>query len=389
MNQQTEKGYVYLLVSEDQKSFKIGKANEVNVRIDQLSKYWNFDLNSSYVIETDFNNTLNLERLLQRSLAYFKVEIFAKKDGYTEFFDIKGLDYILEYIDFLIKTNNVKIFDYNSFCSLNTITNKPKEIKKEYTNENLNLIQFSKINSLFELDIFFTICDKYLRTLEKEVIIKMTDIAGENTLKIKKQRNLNEERITQNLISFLLNPILKHNKPLINKEYRRSGKSFIFTINEDFFNKDIFYLIMKINHKKMFDFKSIYLKQMYILIKQLEKETTFTKEFLDNYFYLPPSLKEYASFKQRILTYASKELKDSMNINIKYKEIKEGKAVSKISISVNKKEKEEKIVKNIKQLEDNFNKQKEKQKPINNINYNIYKSYNYSYTQQTLINTSF
>lgn len=369
MNKKLEKGYVYLLVSQDLKSFKIGKANEVNTRVDQLSKHWNFNLNESYIIETDFNNTFNLERLLHRFLANYKINIFAKKDGYTEFFDINGLSFVLEFKELLSKTNNTRIISYQDFIKVNS--------EKPIIKNTNNIIQFSRVSSLFELDIFFTICDKYLRSLEQEVVIKMTDIACENTLKLKKQRNFNEERITQNLISFLLNPIVEYDKPLINKDYRRKGKSFIFTINKDFFNKELFSFILKINHKKMFNLRSIYSKQMYILIKQLEKETTFSKEFLEDYFYLPPSLKEYASFKQRVLTYTSKELKDIMKIEIKYKEIKTIRAVSKISLSSKYKQKNKE---NILQAPDKIC---EPKIPVNNQFYNI------NYTNQTLINTSF
>ncbi|MCT7596084.1 GIY-YIG nuclease family protein [Aliarcobacter butzleri] len=377
MNQQTTKGYVYLLVSEDQKSFKIGKANEVNVRIDQLSKHWNFDLNSSYVIETDFNNTLNLERLLQRSLAYFKVEIFAKKDGYTEFFDIKGLDYILKYEDFFNETNKTILFKYSDYKQ--KTKTKINVVKKDF-----QPIQFSKSNNLFSFDMFFIICNKYLQTLNKEITVKMTDIIPKDIIK----RIHFKEEITKDIISFLLNPINNYNKSLIKTDYKRSGKSFIFNINEDFFNKEIFSLLNKIKPEDIFKLRSAYSKQMYILIKQFNKEALLTKDYLNEYFHTPNSLrKKYFSLKQRILIHTTNEISLFSDIEVSFKEVKKLNTVNEIILSFkSKKEKEEKIVKNIKQLEDNFNKQIEKQKPINNQNY---KPFKFNYTTQTLINTSF
>lgn len=129
MNKNKNKGYVYLLISEDQKSFKIGKANEVNTRLKQLNKFWEFNLNESLILEVDINNTINTEKLLHRFLKDFQLpqEEVNKKVGYTEFFDFKAFKYIKSHINSLKVLHKIKIFTFNEYHELS----KQIKIKKE------------------------------------------------------------------------------------------------------------------------------------------------------------------------------------------------------------------------------------------------------------------
>jgi len=53
------KSYVYILPLEDGNIFKIGKSNEVDIRMNTLSKIWGkFDLSKVFALESDTDSVL-------------------------------------------------------------------------------------------------------------------------------------------------------------------------------------------------------------------------------------------------------------------------------------------------------------------------------------------
>lgn len=81
--------YVYMLVAQDHKKFKIGKADDIHKRIQTLQNTWNqFDLNKSLQIKCKKNDVYKIEKTLHFIFENWNIDIQEKQDGYTEWFDI-------------------------------------------------------------------------------------------------------------------------------------------------------------------------------------------------------------------------------------------------------------------------------------------------------------
>lgn len=93
---------VYILVYPHLDAVKIGKANNVFNRTQQLCHWGKPDFDKSYVVHVDASDVYKLEGALHLKLSNYKKEMH-KSDGYTEFFDLRALheiDSILNYFGF-------------------------------------------------------------------------------------------------------------------------------------------------------------------------------------------------------------------------------------------------------------------------------------------------
>ena len=94
--------------------------------------------------------------------------------------------------------------------------------------------------------------------------------------------------------------------------------------------------------KSFLSLKSKYSKRIYTIACQYlkMKKVTLNLSELQDILELSDSIKsKYSNFKDRVLKQAIKEINESSDINISYKEIKTGRAVTKIEFIVSKKSK--------------------------------------------------
>lgn len=94
------KSYVYVLVYPSKDAIKVGKADNISNRKEQL-KHWGFiDKEKSFFICVDKKDVFKLESSLHFVLKDFKKEMpFA--DGFTEFFDIECYSRIVDFSELL------------------------------------------------------------------------------------------------------------------------------------------------------------------------------------------------------------------------------------------------------------------------------------------------
>ncbi|MDD2699380.1 MAG: GIY-YIG nuclease family protein [Arcobacteraceae bacterium] len=103
--------FIYLLVSEENNIFKIGKADNIINRYEILKSKWgNFNLTNSYKIKCYENSIFKIEKTLQYIFKDFNIIPEYQYDGYTEWFDMKCYQDIITLINNL-KTLNSDIID--------------------------------------------------------------------------------------------------------------------------------------------------------------------------------------------------------------------------------------------------------------------------------------
>lgn len=103
------KSSIYILIENNNKIFKIGKANNVLVRYEQLNKHYSFNLEKSYEITTTQKEVLEIEKILHLMFSSFNIKDLPSADGYTEFFDICCLDDVLIFLNEFKTRKNVEI----------------------------------------------------------------------------------------------------------------------------------------------------------------------------------------------------------------------------------------------------------------------------------------
>ena len=105
------KSHVYILkFFNHPKSFKVGKANCLELRISQLEKSWGkCDLKSSYSLTTTQTKVNKLERSLHLLLSDDKADMKSCSDGYTEFFNIDAMDECLSLASVYSAKLNLKL----------------------------------------------------------------------------------------------------------------------------------------------------------------------------------------------------------------------------------------------------------------------------------------
>ncbi|MFH6841003.1 GIY-YIG nuclease family protein [Providencia sp. 2024EL-00732] len=90
---------VYVLVYRNLNAVKIGKADNVTNRIQQLCHWGKPDFDESYIIPISKEGVYNLECALHLYLKRFKKDM-SKNHGYSEFFNLDALDEIPKLLNF-------------------------------------------------------------------------------------------------------------------------------------------------------------------------------------------------------------------------------------------------------------------------------------------------
>lgn len=130
--------YVYILKEFNEDRVKIGKANNILARINQLSHY-NFDIENSFYIETSTEaDALRIEQNLHKAFKKYNV-IMEKADGSTEFFDSSILEIMLTAVSFMPSVKLKK--------SINITTSLENKLE-------INSIGYTNVNNMRITDIF-------------------------------------------------------------------------------------------------------------------------------------------------------------------------------------------------------------------------------------------
>lgn len=143
---------IYLLLVPEKNMFKIGKADNVLNRYNQLKKIYPFDLLESYEILTTKKDSNKLEKTLHYMFDFYNIKDLPFKDGYTEFFKMECFSDVLSFLE---STKKIKKIEINKGIRLleTPIKNKRVYIKeteyeislRESKRKNRQLKAFNKI----------------------------------------------------------------------------------------------------------------------------------------------------------------------------------------------------------------------------------------------------
>ncbi|MFT6908278.1 MAG: hypothetical protein ACJAS1_004975 [Oleiphilaceae bacterium] len=98
---------IYLLIYPKLNAFKIGKADNVFQRADSIKKWWGKpDYKNSFYLKIPKDIVFKLERGLHLLVDQFAMD-YDNGDGKTEFFNIKAITDVIEYINIFIKSNKL------------------------------------------------------------------------------------------------------------------------------------------------------------------------------------------------------------------------------------------------------------------------------------------
>jgi len=106
-NSKEEVSFVYLLLSLDNKKFKIGKSDNVYNRYNTLRKNWGeFDLEKSWQIKCKKKQVHSVEKILHFIFDKWNIKLTEQLDGYTEWFDVACMDEVIDLLKHMIKHND-------------------------------------------------------------------------------------------------------------------------------------------------------------------------------------------------------------------------------------------------------------------------------------------
>lgn len=114
-----DKSFLYFVIFPNYNYLKIGKANNIDIRMQGLRHLWgDIDYENSYCLELPLNKVFKIEKALHNLLDDFKIKELSG-DGSTEIFSLTVLDAALAFIDLYIKQQGdlklVKGISKNSF----------------------------------------------------------------------------------------------------------------------------------------------------------------------------------------------------------------------------------------------------------------------------------
>jgi len=103
------KSILYLLVTEDKSSFKIGITDNLEARHARLSAVWGkFDLASSRIVFGTRRDISGLEKILHYLLNKWRVQPSATAEGHSEWFLIECFDKAVEIITTAVKLRDLQ-----------------------------------------------------------------------------------------------------------------------------------------------------------------------------------------------------------------------------------------------------------------------------------------
>ncbi|PKH03196.1 hypothetical protein CXF72_07690 [Psychromonas sp. MB-3u-54] len=139
---------VYLLIYPKLKAFKVGKADNVFNRADNIKKWWG---EPDYVnsLSLGINNELvfKLEKSLHLLLDQFSMN-YSDGDGKTEFFSLDAYSTAIEYVNIFIKSNKLPSALVKGIDKPNFLIDVNKSKKRDYIFSKHNAGKNRIINSL-------------------------------------------------------------------------------------------------------------------------------------------------------------------------------------------------------------------------------------------------
>lgn len=327
MLKHTQKEYVYILATKNGNSYKIGKANNVLIRMEQLNKHWDFDIEESYVIETEYDNSYNIERILHRVLRNYRIKNNDKKDGYTEFFSYRGLGLIFQTIEFL-KT----AYKLNRITLLQHIKNEEEKDSSNILNSILHINAYDtySFDSLIKIIEEFKYNINNLLTLDNN---QYYTISINNELLKKRDLGLDKEKTF--FKEFIENPFLDNTTKFA--ELLSFDKKYITVkINKDFIDNEKFKFLYLCNFSKLYKFKNLQSKKFFLSLSQLKCLKTININISTNMF--EKIIGDNIFFDKRALKNIKNEMKEIANLNVNFHE-----DFKKILIEIEKPEVEIKI----------------------------------------------
>ncbi|MBC7751982.1 MAG: GIY-YIG nuclease family protein [Candidatus Saccharibacteria bacterium] len=104
----TKQASLYVLIFPECGFFKVGKANNVYARCQQLKHYWGDpDYDGSFELVAPESTVFRLEKTLHLLLTKNYAADVLEGDGHTEFFRMGALDLVLPTIDLFVKAGVV------------------------------------------------------------------------------------------------------------------------------------------------------------------------------------------------------------------------------------------------------------------------------------------
>lgn len=216
-----QKYYVYILLHNEEKIFKIGKSKNLENRVCDLEDTWGeFSKDHSYVFVGSENQISNLERLLHRLFINYKVYNLSKGTGYTEFFYIEALQILINFEPMLktfgIDVNFFKLSEVaNNWVGINnkTLDKKIMKFEEKRSDSKLNTVVLTRkekqelildygILKTSELEIKYKLSFGLLKTLYSNLTKKLSKDHKEritNIKKIKTQLSSMEDRLKKSL----------------------------------------------------------------------------------------------------------------------------------------------------------------------------------------------
>jgi len=140
---------LYILESTDGKSIKIGKANDVEKRLNGLP--YSFDKNKSYYFEIG-TRVFSVESGLHSMLMNYRVEL-PKADGYTEFFKIEAKDKVIDFLEFSgFEKLELSAFSFPEIDKSEEASRKIGQMVKSFRVNEMDLTQ-SKCSEFLEIPL--------------------------------------------------------------------------------------------------------------------------------------------------------------------------------------------------------------------------------------------
>ena len=144
--------YIYIAKSTCGQFLKIGKADNVSVRLNHLNKHGNYsiDFSNSIYYQVNKKEVLKIETVLHKTFSNFNVKNNYIADGYTEWFKSSIFENLINLISFYISNN---IFDMK-------LIDDKKNLN--FISDNNTIISDRKNNELFiQRNIYYDLFDHY------------------------------------------------------------------------------------------------------------------------------------------------------------------------------------------------------------------------------------
>lgn len=331
--------YVYVLIHEKGKMFKIGKANNVKSRVEQLEKHWGtFQIDNSMILKVKSEKeSLNLERMLQRLFEKYNLKnLDRNKDGSSEFFKIECLDILIENLYTISTILNYEIYIVKDILTEKVI--KQRDLNKNHS-DNLLIFNNEKSSKIF-LNLFYYSVLKLEELNYSEYEIKINVKYFE---KIINKRLNSRTPLFKKFEEFLIKPFYYKGLPvyLAKKVLYNQAKTITIVFNKDSIIENQYILRSFFNPKYFKEFislDSLYAQYLFFYFRYLKQNKIHSLDVsvsdLKKNMNVEKSYPSYFNFKERCLLSSLSEINKKTNLNVDFKEIKSGRKVENLKFQI-------------------------------------------------------